>query len=62
MLKTTLKKKRIIKKDTLTYLNNLLRNFKVKSSSELPRMSSMLVGYFSYDTDGRCFEFSVMLS
>jgi len=43
------KKKRIIKKDTLTYLNNLLRNFKVKSSSELPRMSSMLVGYFSYD-------------
>ncbi len=43
------KKKRIIKKDTLLYLNNLLKNFKVKSSSELPRMSSMLVGYFSYD-------------
>ena len=43
------KKKKIIKKNILLYLNNLLRNFKVKSSSELPRMSSMLVGYFSYD-------------
>ena len=43
------KKKRIIKKDILPYLNNLLKNFKVKSSSKLPRMSSMLVGYFSYD-------------
>jgi len=43
------KKKRIIKKNTLSYLNNLLKNFKVKSSGNLPRMSSMLVGYFSYD-------------
>jgi len=43
------KKKKIIKTNTLHYLNNLVKNFKVKSSSELPRMSSMLVGYFSYD-------------
>ncbi len=43
------KKKVIIKKNILSYLNDLLKNFKVKSSRELPRMSSMLVGYFSYD-------------
>ena len=42
-------KKKIIKTNTLHYLNNLVKNFKVKSSSKLPRMSSMLVGYFSYD-------------
>ena len=44
-----LKKKRIIKRNVLSYLNNLLKSFKVKSSGELPRMSAMLVGYFSYD-------------
>ena len=43
------KKKKIINKNMLKYLNNLFKNFKVKSSKELPRMSSMLVGYFSYD-------------
>ncbi len=43
------KKKKIIQKNVLTYLNGLLKNFKVKSSGDLPRMSSMLVGYFSYD-------------
>ena len=43
------KKKKIINKNILKYLNNLFQNFKVKSSKELPRMSSMLVGYFSYD-------------
>ncbi len=43
------KKKKIIKTNTLHYLNSLVKNFKVKSSSKLPRMSSMLVGYFSYD-------------
>ncbi len=43
------KKKKIIKKDVLKYLNELLKNFKVKSSGNIPRMSSMLVGYFSYD-------------
>jgi len=43
------KKKRIIRRDVLKYLNELLKNFKVKSSDNIPRMSSMLVGYFSYD-------------
>ena len=43
------KKKQIIKKDVLKYLNDLLENFKVKSPNNLPRMASMLVGYFSYD-------------
>ncbi len=43
------KKKKIIKKNILNYLNNLFKNFKVKSSGDLPRMSSMIVGYFSYD-------------
>ena len=42
-------KKKVIKKDVLRYLNDLLKNFKVKASKQLPRMSSMLVGYFSYD-------------
>ena len=41
--------KKIIKTNTLQYLNDLIKNFKVKSSNKLPRMSSMLVGYFSYD-------------
>ena len=43
------KNKIIIKKNVLSYLNNLLKNFRVRSSRDLPRMSSMLVGYFSYD-------------
>ena len=43
------KKKKIIKKNILKYLNGLLKDFKVKSSDNLPKMSSMLVGYFSYD-------------
>ena len=43
------KKKKIVRTNTLHYLNNLVKNFKVKSSNKLPRMSSMLVGYFSYD-------------
>ena len=30
-------------------MNELFENFKVKSSGNIPRMSSMLVGYFSYD-------------
>ncbi len=42
-------RKRLIKQNILNYLNKLLKNFKVKSPKELPRMSSMLVGYFSYD-------------
>ena len=42
-------KKKIIKQNILDYLDKLFKNFKVKSPKELPRMSSMLVGYFSYD-------------
>ena len=42
-------KKKIIKQNILNYLNKLFKNFKVKSPKDLPRMSSMLVGYFSYD-------------
>ena len=42
-------KKKIIKQNILNYLNKLFKNFKVTSPKELPRMSSMLVGYFSYD-------------
>ena len=49
IIEDNLKKKKIVKKNILKYLNNLFKTFKVKSSKELPRMSSMLVGYFSYD-------------
>ena len=43
------KNKQIIKKNILSFLNELLKDFKVKSSGDMPTMSSMLVGYFSYD-------------
>ena len=43
------KKKKIIKKRVLDYLNNLFKDFKVKSIGEVPKMASMIVGYFSYD-------------
>ena len=49
IIEDNFKSKKIIKKDVLKYLNELLNNFKVKSLKTLPRMSSMLVGYFSYD-------------
>ncbi len=42
-------KKTKIKANPLKYLNNLIENFKIKMPSQLPSMSSMLVGYFSYD-------------
>ncbi len=42
-------KKTSIKTSPLKYLNKLLKDFKVKTPSGLPSMSSMLVGYFSYD-------------
>ncbi len=42
-------KKTKIKVEPLKYLNNLIKNFKVKIPKQLPSMSSMLVGYFSYD-------------
>ena len=43
------KKKKVIRKNILKYLNELLKNFKVKFSGDMPKMASMLVGYFSYD-------------
>ena len=43
------RKKIIIKADPLAYVNKLIRDFYVKIPSQLPPMSSMLVGYFSYD-------------
>ena len=42
-------KKRKIKGNPLLFLNKLINNFKVEIPSTLPNMSSMLVGYFSYD-------------
>ncbi len=42
-------KKTKIKTRPLLYINNLIKNFKIKIPNQLPSMSSMLVGYFSYD-------------
>ena len=42
-------KKSKIKTNPLNYLNKLLKNFKIKIPNARPSMSSMLVGYFSYD-------------
>jgi len=42
-------KKKKIKKNPLLFLNNLINNFNIKIPKQLPGMSSMLVGYFSYD-------------
>ena len=38
-----------IKANPLIYINKLIENFDIKIPNELPSMSSMLVGYFSYD-------------
>ena len=42
-------KKKKIKKNPLLFLNSLINNFKIKIPKQIPAMSSMLVGYFSYD-------------
>ncbi len=42
-------KKRIIKKKPLVFLNDTIKKFKIKLPSSVPKMSSMIVGYFSYD-------------
>ena len=42
-------KKTRIKTNPLKYLNKLIKNFNCKIPKQLPSMSSMLVGYFSYD-------------
>ena len=41
--------KKKIKSDPLKFLNNLINNFNIKIPKGLPDMSSLLVGYFSYD-------------
>jgi anthranilate synthase component 1 len=40
---------KIIKEKPLKFLNNLIHKFKTKLPRNVPSMSSMLVGYFSYD-------------
>ena len=42
-------KKTKIKSDPLKFINKLIKEFKIKIPIQLPSMSSMLVGYFSYD-------------
>ena len=42
-------KKNKIKANPLNYINKLIKNFNIKIPNDLPSMSSMLVGYFSYD-------------
>jgi len=45
----TLGKKKKVKQNPLIFINNLIKKFDIKIPSHLPSMSSMLVGYFSYD-------------
>ena len=45
----TLGKKKKVKQNPLIFINNLIKKFDIKIPSHLPFMSSMLVGYFSYD-------------
>ncbi len=42
-------KKSRIKANPLQYVNRLIKEFDIKIPKQLPSMSSMLVGYFSYD-------------
>ena len=42
-------KKIKIRTEPLSYINKLIKNFNIKIPKQLPPMSSMLVGYFSYD-------------
>ncbi len=46
----TSNKKKVIRKDPLKFINELISKFNFKMPAALPSMSSMLVGYFSYDT------------
>ena len=43
------KKVKKLKVNPLNYINNLTKNFKMDLPKRIPSMSSMLVGYFSYD-------------
>ena len=42
-------KKKVIKQKPLDFLNDLINDFSFKVPKGIPKMSSMLVGYFSYD-------------
>ena len=42
-------KKTKIKADSLKFINKLIKDFNIEIPNKLPSMSSMLVGYFSYD-------------
>ena len=42
-------KKKVIKEKPLIFLNNLINKFNTKVPNNIPKMASMLVGYFSYD-------------
>ncbi len=42
-------KRKKITTNPLNYINKLIKNFDIKIPKKLPFMSSMLVGYFSYD-------------
>jgi len=42
-------RKKIIKEKPLTFLNKLINRFNTRVPKGIPAMSSMLVGYFSYD-------------
>ncbi len=44
-----LNKKKIIKVNPLNYVNKLIENFRIDIPKQLPSMSSMIVGFFSYD-------------
>ncbi len=45
----SLEKKIKIKANPLIFINKLIKDFNIKIPNQLPSMSSMLVGYFSYD-------------
>ena len=45
----TLGREKKIKSNPLIYINKLIKSFNIKIPKQLPSMSSMLVGYFSYD-------------
>ena len=45
----SLGKKIKIKANPLVFINKLIKDFNIKIPKQLPSMSSMLVGYFSYD-------------
>ena len=42
-------KKTKVKANPLKFINKLIEDFKIKIPNQLPSMSTMLVGYFSYD-------------